>query len=209
MGKILDPKCKMCRRAGEKLMLKGDRCLTQKCAIIKRNYPPGFHGTKGKKRLSDYGTQLYEKQKAKRTYGLLEKQFRLTYENAKKIKGDTGKNLMMLLEMRLDNAVFRTGLAASRALARQLVNHGHFTVNGKKVNIPSFQLKPGDLITVKISSRRNKHFKDLGDKYKQYVPPSWMTVEPKELSVKILHQPIEIDIPANISPQAIVEFYSR
>jgi len=209
MGKILDPKCKMCRRAGEKLMLKGERCLTQKCAIVKRNYPPGFHGIKGKKRLSDYGTQLYEKQKAKRTYGLLEKQFRLFYERAKQSKGDTGKNLMALLEMRLDNAVFRSGLAQSRALARQLVNHGHFTVNGRRVDIPSYSLKTGDEIKVKAKSRRNMHFKDLPEKNKQYVPPSWISSEPKELAVKILHQPSETDLPANISPQAIVEFYSR
>ena len=149
MAKNLEAKCKLCRRAGEKLMLKGERCVTQKCAIIKRNYPPGFHGpTKGSPKLSDYGTQLYEKQKAKRTYHILEKQFRITFDRAQKIKGDSGKNLLKLLELRFDNVIYRLGIADSRVQARQLVNHGHFKINNRKVNIPSYSLKSGDVITL-------------------------------------------------------------
>ena len=161
MGKNLDPKCKMCRRAGEKLMLKGERCNTQKCAFVKRPYPPGFHGPKGKPRLTDYGIQLIEKQKAKWTYNLLEKQFRITFDKANKKHGDTGEILFKMLEMRLDNAVFRLGLANSRRQARQLVNHAHFTVNGVKTNIPSYNLKQGDIVKIRKSSLDNKHFRNL------------------------------------------------
>ena len=138
MGRNIENKCEQCRRSGEKLFLKGDRCYTPKCAIIKRNYAPGFHGPKGRKRLSDYGTQLAEKQKAKKFYGMSEKQFRLTFEKASKKSGDAGKNFLRALEMRLDNTVYRLGWGISRAAARQLVNHGHFTVNGRKTDIASF-----------------------------------------------------------------------
>lgn len=209
MAKILDPKCKLCRRAGEKLMLKGERCISQKCAIVKRNYPPGFHGIKGKQRLSDYGNQLYEKQKAKRTYGLMEKQFRLTYERAKKVKGDTGKNLLKLLEARLDNVVYRLGIAPSRSLARQLVAHGHFLVNDTRVDIPSFTVKTGDSIKVKPASKRAKYFREAEEKGFKTELPSWLNFDKKEWSAKILHLPEDMDLPANINPQVIVEFYSR
>ena len=150
MGRDLDPKCKQCRRLGEKLMLKGERCFSSRCAMVKRNYPPGFHGVKGSKhRHSDYSLQLAEKQKAKKQYHLLEKQFKLTFEKASKQPDNTGENLLRLLEMRLDNAVYRLGFASSRSQARQLVNHGHIQVNNRKVNIPSCQIKVGDIIKIK------------------------------------------------------------
>jgi small subunit ribosomal protein S4 len=209
MGKNLDPKCKQCRRVGEKLLLKGERCVSQKCEIVKRNYPPGFHGTKGKHRQSDYGMQLFEKQKARKTYGLFEKQFRLTYEKAKKLKGDTGKNLLKLLELRLDNAIYRIGFASSRPLARQLVNHGHFTVNSKKVDIPSYTLNPGDIIKIKESSKRSKYFKEWIAKQNKQNIPSWISFDKNELGSKILHQPKDEDVITNVDTRAIVEFYSR
>jgi small subunit ribosomal protein S4 len=149
MGRNLEPKCKQCRRLGEKLFLKGDRCSTAKCGMVKRNFAPGFHGPKGRKRLSDYGLQLAEKQKAKKFYNLMEKQFRATFVVAQKKTGDAGKNFFRLLEMRLDNVVYRLGLAASRTQARQLVNHGHFTVNARKASTPSFVVKVGDVIALK------------------------------------------------------------
>jgi len=153
MGRNLDAKCKQCRRIGEKLFLKGERCDSPKCAMVKRNYPPGFHGQKGKKRQSDYGLQLAEKQKAKKQYNLLEKQFKLTFSKAQKQTGDAGENLLKLLETRLDNVVFRLGIATSRTQARQFVGHGHIRVNDKKVDIPSFQVKQGDVVRVKSSSK--------------------------------------------------------
>ena len=161
MGKNLDNKCKQCRRLGEKLFLKGERCNSPKCAMVKRNYPPGFHGPKGRKRQTDYGLQLAEKQKVKKQYNILEKQLRLTLTKAEKRTGDAGKNLLRLLELRLDNAIYRLGFASSRVQARQLVNHGHFTVNGKKVNIPSYQVREGEVIQVKERSQKSKAFKEL------------------------------------------------
>jgi len=209
MSKNLNPQCKQCRRAGEKLFLKGERCNTAKCAIVKRNYPPGFHGPKGKPRLSDYGTQLYEKQKTKRMYCLLEKQFRLTFEKAKKQKGDSGKNLIKMLETRLDNTIFRLGLAASRSQARQLVNHGHFLVNDIKVNIPSYIVKAGDIIKVRDSSKRSKYFKEASGKVQKTETPSWLDFTKKDLAAKVLHVPTDEDIMMNVNTQIIVEYYSR
>lgn len=210
MARNLDPKCKQCRRIGEKLFLKGERCGTVKCGVVKRNFPPGPHGsTKGKPRMSGYGTQLQEKQKAKKMYHLLEKQFVLTFEKAGKEKGDKGKNFIKLLETRLDNTVYRMGFAPSRDLAKQLVNHGHFLVNGKKVNIASFQVKTGDIIKVKDSSRRQKYFRTLLDKKEELRNPSWLNVDKKGLEAKVLHTPTDDDIPANINTAMIVEFYSR
>ncbi len=209
MSKYLGPKCRICRRAGEKLFLKGDRCQTAKCAMVKRNYPPGAHGAKGYPRQSSYGVQLREKQKAKNIYNLLEKQFRLTFDRAQKMKGDAGKNLLKLLEMRLDNVVYRAGLAPSRPAARLLVNHGHFTVNGRKVNIPSYQVKIGDVVAVKKTSRRRSAFANLGETLKKKHFPSWLHIDPKELTIKILHLPKDKDVVQNINTQMIVEFYSR
>lgn len=209
MAKDLNPKCQMCRRAGEKLFLKGERCASTKCAIVKRNYPPGFHGAKGRQRLSDYGSQLYEKQKVKRSYGLLEKQFRITFEKAKKQKGDIGRNLLKTLELRLDNVVYRLGYASSRSQARQLVNHGHFTVNGRKVNIPSFVTKTNDVVKPKESSKRNKYFKAFSEKALKAQTPGWIDFDKKEQAAKILHQPTNDDVKFNFNMAAIVEFYSR
>jgi len=209
MGRNIDSKCKQCRRIGEKLFLKGDRCSTPKCAMVKRNYAPGFHGPKGRKRLSDYGLQLQEKQKAKKYYGLLEKQFRLTYAKASKKQGDAGKNFLRLLEMRLDNVIFRLGWAASRSQARQLVNHGHFTVNSRKTDIPSFSVKLGEVIKIKKSSQSNRFFKNLGEKLKKAERPSWLNFDASDLSAKVLHEPKETDLPQNINVQMIIEYYSK
>ncbi|MFA6306425.1 MAG: 30S ribosomal protein S4 [Patescibacteria group bacterium] len=209
MSKYLGPKCKLCRREGDKLMLKGERCFTAKCAIVKRNYPPGLHGPKGRARQSGYNMQLREKQKAKRIYNLMEKQFKLSFLRAIKQKGEAGENLMKILETRLDNVIYRLGFAPSRAQARVLANHGHFRVNDKKVNIPSFNVKTGDIIKVRQSSRKNKHFANLSEKLKKIETPSWLNLEIKDLSAKVLHQPAKEDFESKINSQMIVEFYSK
>lgn len=209
MARNIDSKCKQCRRVGEKLFLKGERCFSPKCAMVKRNYAPGFHGPKGRKRLSDYGLQLQEKQKAKKYYGLLEKQFRLIYEKASKKQGDAGKNFLKALEMRLDNVIFRLGLATSRAQARQLVNHGHFTVNGKKASIPSFSVKLGQVIKIKKGSQNSRYFKNLEAKLKKAERPSWLNFDASELSSKVLHEPKDTDLPQNLNVQMIIEYYSK
>lgn len=209
MGRNLEPKCKQCRRLGEKLMLKGDRCSSPKCAMVKRNYPPGFHGPKGRRRQSDYGMQLAEKQKAKKMYNLLEKQFRLAFDKATKRQGDAGENLFKVLETRLDNAVYRLGFAESRIKARQLVGHGHFMVNDRKVNIASYSVKAGDVIKIKEKSKKQKPFKELGEKLKNHQTPGWLNLDVKELSGKILHEPAMKDVQTNINTQMIVEYYSK
>lgn len=209
MGRNIDSTCSQCRRSGEKLFLKGDRCFTPKCAMIKRNYAPGFHGPKGRKRSSDYGTQLAEKQKAKKFYGLLEKQFRLTLAKASKRTGDAGKNFLRALEMRLDNVVYRLGWATSRAAARQLVNHGHFTVDNRKADIPSFSVKVGQTIRVKKNSASNVYFKRAGENLKRAERPSWLNFDVKDLSAKVLHEPKDADLPLNLNVQVIIEYYSK
>ncbi len=209
MGRNIDSKCSQCRRSGEKLFLKGDRCSTPKCAMIKRNYAPGFHGPKGRKRLSDYGAQLAEKQKAKKFYGLLEKQFRLTLEKASKKQGDAGKNFLRALEMRLDNVVYRLGWATSRAAARQLVNHGHFTVDDRKADIPSFSVKAGQTIKVKKNSANSPYFKKAVEHLKKADRPSWLNFDVKDLSAKVLHEPKDADLPQNLNVQVIIEYYSK
>jgi len=209
MGRNIDNKCKQCRRVGEKLFLKGERCFGPKCAMVKRNYAPGFHGVKGRKRLSDYGLQLQEKQKAKKYYGLLEKQFRLTFTKASKKQGDAGKNFLKLLEMRLDNVIFRLGLASSRSQARQMVNHGHFTINGRKANIPSIIVKLGQVVKIKKNSQNNRYFKNLEEKLKKADRPSWLSFDVKDLSSKVLHEPKDEDLPQNINVQMIIEYYSK
>ncbi|MFA4942918.1 MAG: 30S ribosomal protein S4 [Patescibacteria group bacterium] len=209
MGKNLAPKCKQCRRLGEKLLLKGDRCSTPKCAMVTRNFAPGMHGPKGKKRSSDYGLQLAEKQKARKIYGLMEKQFRLTFDKARKQTGDTGKNFLKFLEMRLDNVIHHSGFGASQTQARQLVNHGHFTVNNRKVDVPSFTVKAGDVIKIKKSSFKNRFFRDLGEKMKKVELPSWLHFDASDSSVKVLHEPGENDMPKNVNVQMIIEFYSK
>ena len=209
MAKDLNSKCKKCRRAGEKLFLKGDRCSTTKCAMVKRNYPPGFHGPKGKRRITGYGMQLNEKQKAKRQYNLLEKQFRLTFNKAQKKSGDAGENFLQFLEMRMDNAVYRSGLADSRSQARQLVNHGHFTVNGKKVTIPSYLLKTGDLIKVKETKKDSKFHKKMLESLQKKQIPGWINFDKTESTVKILHKPSMDMINPNFKIQQIIEYYSK
>jgi len=210
MSKYLGPKCKLCRREGEKLMLKGERCQTAKCAIVKKNYPPGMHGPKGRaSRQSGYNMQLREKQKAKRIYNLLEKQFKLSFERAIKQKGDAGENLLKILETRLDNVIYRLGFAQSRSQARTLVSHGHFKVNDQKVVIPSFNVQTGDIIKIKESSRTGKQFTNLAEKLKKVEAPGWLNLEIKDFSAKVLHQPAKENFEMKINAQTIVEFYSK
>ena len=209
MARNLDPKCKQCRREGVKLFLRGDRCLSPKCAMVKRNYPPGLHGVKRASRLSGYGLQLREKQKTKRIYGMLEKQFRGYYDKAAKTKGDTGEILLQLLERRLDNVVYKLGLAKSRNAARQLVTHGHLQVNSKNVNIPSFQVKVNDLIKVKANKSKDKYWQSWQKATGKTEVPQWLHLEKKNLSGKVLSMPQKEDLKQEIDPYLIVEFYSR
>ena len=209
MGRNIDNKCKQCRRVGEKLFLKGERCIGPKCAMVKRNYVPGFHGPKMKKRLSDFGQQLMEKQKAKKIYGLMEKQFRLTFDKASKKAGDTGKNFFKMLEMRLDNVIYRLGYATSRAQARQLVNHGHFTLNGKKASTPSIIVKEGQEIKIKKSSLKAPYFRNINEKVAKAERPSWLNFVAEDMSSKVLHEPKDTDLPQNVNAQVIIEYYSK
>jgi small subunit ribosomal protein S4 len=209
MAKDLNPKCKRCRRAGEKLFLKGDRCQTQKCGVIKRNFPPGTNAGARRGRLTDYGLQLQEKQKAKRQYNMMEKQFRLALEKSSKQAGNTAENFLRLLECRLDNAVYRLGFASSRPQARQLISHGLFTVNGKKLDIPSYSVRTGDEIGIKTGSKNSKIFKELSEKLKNKEIPGWLNLDAKKLSAKVLHAPDMTSINPNFNVQVIVEYYSR
>lgn len=206
MSRYTDASCRLCRREGQKLFLKGERCYSTKCAIEKRNFPPGQHG-QGRKKVSEYGLQLREKQKAKRFYGLQETQFRNLFEKAARKKGITGENLLILLESRLDNVVFRLGFASSRKEARQLVTHGHFTVNGKKVNIPSYEISAGDVIKVKEKSTNSPKFKEIKDM--AITVPSWMTVDVEKLEGKVLALPTRGDIDTPVAEHLIVELYSK
>ncbi|PIP17691.1 MAG: 30S ribosomal protein S4 [Parcubacteria group bacterium CG23_combo_of_CG06-09_8_20_14_all_35_9] len=209
MARKLSPKCKRCRREGEKLFLKGARCVSSKCAIVKRKYPPGVHGVKGTGRITGYGIQLREKQKAKKIYGLLEKQFANYFKRAAGLRGDTGESLLQLLELRLDNTVYRLGLASSRDEARQLVSHGHFLVNNKKVNIPSYKVKPGDIIKVREKSFNSPRFKDLLINLDKHETPPWLSLEVKKLEGKILGKPQRKNLGEIINTKLIVEYYSR
>ncbi|MFH1225945.1 MAG: 30S ribosomal protein S4 [bacterium] len=209
MGKDLYPVCKRCRREGEKLFLKGERCQSPKCPMIKRNYPPGLHGAKGRTRLTAYGRQLREKQKTKRIYGLLEKQFANYYEKAKRQKGNTSETLARFLEKRLDNVVYRLGFAVSRRLAKQLVSHGHFLVNQKKVNISSYQAKVGDIIELRAKSGNSAYFKNLKENINPPTMPSWLTLDKENLTGKITSQPQLADWPKNIDLTLVIEYYSR
>ncbi len=206
MARYSGPVCKLCRREGMKLFLKGERCLTEKCAIERRSYPPGEHG-RGRIKQSEYLLQLREKQKARRYYGLLEKQFRTYYTKAAKGSGVTGENLLRLLEARLDNVVYRLGFAASRAQARQLVRHGHFTVNGRRVNIPSFQVRPDDSVALRQGSSAEQVVRDATD-LTASVPP-WLQADHDGLSGKVLKQPEREEIDAPVAEQLIVELYSK
>ena len=206
MARYTGANCRLCRREGQKLFLKGERCYSSKCAIEKRNYAPGQHG-QARKKVTEYGIQLREKQKAKRFYGLLETQFRNLFEKAAKKKGITGENFLIMLETRLDNVVFRMGFAASRKEARQLVTHGHFTLNGKKVDIPSLEVKAGDVIRVKEKSQNSPKFKEI--KEMSISAPSWLTVDVEKLEGKVVAIPRREDIDTPIAEHLIVELYSK
>jgi small subunit ribosomal protein S4 len=209
MAKLLNSKCKKCRREGVKLFLKGERCLSPKCPILKRNYPPGVHGPKGRKRTTEYGTQLREKQKAKRIYGINERQFRNYYRKAISKKGDTGQILQQLLQMRFDNVIYLLRLARSRVQARQMVGHGLFLVNGKKVNIPSYQLKTKDEITIKPEKEKAKIFADLEKRLEKEELPAWLHLDSKTQKARILNQPTGDELDKTFNPRLIVEFYSK
>ncbi|MBQ3660840.1 MAG: 30S ribosomal protein S4 [Firmicutes bacterium] len=206
MARYTGPSCRLCRREGQKLFLKGERCYSGKCALEKRSYAPGQHG-QGRKKSSDYGLQLREKQKAKRFYGLQETQFRNLFEKAAAKKGITGENLLIMLETRLDNVVFRMGLASSRKEARQLVTHGHFTVNGKKADIPSMQLKAGDVVAVKEKSTSSPKFKEI--KEMTISTPAWVTIDTQKLEGKVLAMPTREQIDTPVAEHLIVELYSK
>ncbi len=206
MARSTDPKCKQCRREGMKLFLKGERCLTEKCGIERRAYPPGQHG-RGRTKQTEYLTQLREKQKAKRYYGILEKQFRSYYEKASRRTGITGENLLRFLELRLDNVVYRLGFAASRAQARQFVRHGHFMVNGRRVNIPSFQLRPDDVLQMKPGSGAEAGIRDATDLTASVA--SWLQADHDNLTGKVLRHPDREEIDTPVQEQLIVELYSK
>jgi small subunit ribosomal protein S4 len=206
LARNLSPKCKQCRREGLKLFLKGERCLTEKCSIERRSYPPGEHG-RGRIKQSEYLLQLREKQKARRYYGLLEKQFRTYYEKASRQGGITGENLLRMLEMRLDNVVYRLGFAATRRQSRQLVNHGHFRVNGKKVDIPSYQVKADDIITLKQGSNAEGVVRAATELVAAVAP--WLQADYDALNGKVLKAPERAEIDTPVSEQLIVELYSK
>ena len=206
MARYTGAHCRLCRREGMKLFLKGDRCYTDKCAVARRGYAPGQHG-QSKKKMSNYGVQLREKQKAKRIYELLEGQFKKYYEKADRMKGITGENLLMLLELRLDNVVFRLGYGASRREARQLVNHGHFLVNGHKVDIPSYGLSINDVITVSEKSRGSERFKLFAENPKSL--PNWIQGNVENFEAKVIAQPSRADIDIPVNETLIVELYSK
>ncbi|MCQ1530914.1 30S ribosomal protein S4 [Lutispora saccharofermentans] len=208
MARYTDAVCRLCRREGMKLYLKGDRCYTDKCSIARRNYAPGQHG-QSRKKMSNYGLQLREKQKVRRIYGILENQFRLYFEKAERIKGVTGENLLRLLEQRLDNVVFRMGFGDSRNEARQLVRHGHFTVNGKKVDIPSYQIELNDLIAVKAGSKSSDKFKELAEAAAAKTAPQWLSVNAEMMEARVISLPVREDIDMPIEEHLIVELYSK
>ena len=209
MARNLDPKCRQCRREGEKLFLNGEKCFTEKCGIEKRNYPPGQHGQRRASRLSDYGVQLREKQKLRRIYGILEKQFRGYYAEADRKKGITGDNLLQMLESRLDNVTYKMGLGASRTEARQIVKHNSVLVNGKRVNVPSYQVQPGDEISVNNSSKNQLRIKAALEAAEERGFPEWLEVNTKKLSGIFKNKPERDDLPSTINESLIVELYSK
>ncbi len=210
MARYSGPVCRLCRREGMKLFLKGERCHTEKCAIEKRNFAPGQHGKDKKAKVVGYGLQLREKQKARRYYQVLEGQFRNLYEKAVKQKGITGELMLAALEKRLDNVAYRMGLATSRAQGRQLVRHGHIAVNGKKVNIPSFTVKPGDVVEIREASRNNSSILAARDATAHTPSPSWLEVDRDALRARILQQPKREElVQIQLNEQLIVELYSK
>ncbi|MBA3534508.1 MAG: 30S ribosomal protein S4 [Ardenticatenales bacterium] len=211
MARYTDAVCRLCRREGEKLFLKGERCFSPKCAIERRPYVPGQHGKKGtfRRKMSDYGLQLREKQKARRIYGVLERQFRRYFEDAVRTPGLTGENLLRALELRLDNVVYRLGFADSRAQARQLVNHGHITVNGRKLDISSALVSEGDVIGIRQQSGDKQYFKNLSETIGHRAIPAWLTVDTTALTGRVIALPNRTEIDTSVNEQLIVEYYSR
>jgi small subunit ribosomal protein S4 len=209
MARYIGPVCRLCRREGMKLFLKGERCYTEKCAIEKRNFPPGQHGKSRRAKLSGYGLQLREKQKVKRIYGVLEDQFRRYFESAERTRGITGEMLLQLLERRLDNVIYRLGLATSRSQARQLVRHGHFLVNGKKVDIPSYSVRQTDVITVLSRSQKNVTIEHAIEEVKGRGIPGWLSFDSASMSGRIVSMPTREQINLPVQEQLIVELYSK
>lgn len=207
--KTITTACSQCRRAGEKLFLKGDKCSSPKCPILKRNFPPGQHGPTARKggKMSGYGKQLREKQKVKKMYGLMEKQFSNYVAEAARKPGDTSKYLLMYLESRLDNAVYRAGFTKSRAGARQMVRHGSVSINDKKIDIPSYRVKVGEVISLSSKAKNKKGFEGLSEKLSKIEAPSWLGVDAKEVKAKILNTPTVAD--TNFNAKSIIEFYTR
>ena len=206
MARDTGPQCKQCRREGQKLFLKGERCMTEKCGVERRSYPPGEHG-RGRMRHSEYRQQLREKQKAKRYYQVLEKQFASYYDKASRQEGVTGENLLRLLECRLDNVLVRLGFAASRRQARQLISHGHWTINGRRVDIPSYQVKPDDVITIKSNSASTDVVRNATELTSGV--PAWLQADYDSLNAKVLRLPERSEISAPVEEQLIVELYSK
>jgi small subunit ribosomal protein S4 len=209
MASNFGPKCKICRREGNKLFLKGEKCYTSKCPFIKRKYPPGVHGPKRTARLSEYAKQLRAKQRARKIYGLTEKQFYAYYQKASRQKGNKGIIFLSLLERRLDNIIYRSKVASSRALARQLISHGDFLINGRSVNIPSYIVSEGDIIEIKKSKINKKVFENIKEKIAKKDLPSWFNVDKESGKIKILSIPTPDDLVEDINLKLIVEYYSR
>jgi small subunit ribosomal protein S4 len=211
LARYTDSVCKLCRREGEKLFLKGERCFTPKCAFERRSYPPGAHGRQAqfRRKESDFALQLRAKQRARRVYGVYERQFRRYFDRAQRQRGLTGVNLLILLESRLDNVVYRLGFADSRAQARQLVRHGHFEINGRKTNIPSYLVKASDVVTVREFSRSKAYFKDLGEVLDVSNVPAWLSLDATNLQATVVATPTREDIDVSLDEQLIVEYYSR
>jgi small subunit ribosomal protein S4 len=214
MARYTGPVCKLCRREGEKLFLKGERCFSPKCPFERdRDYPPGEHGRlarfRRRRRPSDYSRQLREKQKARRIYGVLERQFRRYFREAERRAGLTGENLLTLLESRLDNVIYRLGFADSRAQARQLVQHGHFVINGRRTTIPSYLIRSQDTITVRDGSRKRTYFKERAKRLDEGSVPSWLSLDAKTMTARVLKIPARDDIETTLNEQMVVEYYSR
>ncbi len=208
MARYTESVCRLCRREGAKLFLKGTRCYTKKCSFERRPTPPGQHGVRRRK-VGEYGLQLREKQKVRRVYSILEKQFKNYFETAESRPGVTGENLLRLLELRLDNVVYRMGFASSRPQARQLVAHGHFEVNGRATNVPSFQLRPGDTVTVRGSRQAREPFKTAKETLRSHQAPEWLSVDAAKLAGTIAEQPRRDQMPLDLNEQLVVEYYSR
>lgn len=209
MGRYLGPVCRLCRREGTQLFLKGNRCLSPKCAVVKRKTPPGMKGKKRAAKLSDYGVELREKQKVKRMYGLGEKQFFNSFDQAERKVGKTGDNLLISLERRFDNIVFKSHIASSRSQARQLIGHGHFLINGKKVNIPSYRLREGDVIETKEKSKNLTVIRDSLKNISRKGVPNWIEIDENAVKAKVLALPVREDIQIDANEQLVVEYYSK